>query len=298
MNKKQYNNVIDWTLKHEAQAQLEDSLEATRTICTELGVALPNGTIKEVADTLATNDYMYWRSCTMQEAQEAANNGTPAIGISEERIVLLAANDEEQPIEDSVSVMTLSEGTSAYAVDDLRYYAYGSRSISTTYRPWEYYANKIASHANSFLGMIEQQVEEATGFTLSNGQWCVDFVRLCCKLAGVYDTTYTDIIPTTSSSKTMRNQFRDNYPGTLHNGIEGIQPGDIIFVASSPSSINPYHTCIAISGADSNGKVDTINGNWGDVGDERVRVQRMPVSGCAINWYAHPNYQLANTRNR
>lgn len=125
MNKKQYNNVIDWTLKHEAEAQSEDSLEATRAICKNLGVALPGGTMKEVADTLATNDYMYWHSCTMQEAQEAADNGTAAIGVSEERIVLLAATDEEQPVADTASVMTLDENTSAYAMDGMRYYVYG-----------------------------------------------------------------------------------------------------------------------------------------------------------------------------
>ena len=93
MNGKQYNNVIDWTLKHEDREA--DSLEATRAICKNLGVALPSGTMKEVADTLATDDYMYWRSCTMQEAQAAADNGTPAIGVSDRRIVLLAAADEE-----------------------------------------------------------------------------------------------------------------------------------------------------------------------------------------------------------
>ena len=295
MNKKQYNHVIDWTLKHEASAQTEDSLATARAIFDNMGVALPNGTLKEVADTLATNDYMYWQSCTMQEAQEAANNGTPAIGVSDGRIVLLAATDEDQPVEETAAVMTLSENTSAFTVDGLEYYVY---SGGTTCHSWEYYANKIVSYANSFLGMTEQQVDERSDIEMTDGFWCVDFVRLCCKLAGVYDTNYTDIIPTTSRSGDMLRWFRNNYPDRVYAGIDGIQPGDIVFVASSPSSINPYHTCIAISGADSNGKVDTINGNWGDVGDERVRVQRMPVSGCAINWYAHPNYQLANTRNR
>lgn len=132
MNKKQYNNIVDWTVKHEAQAQAGDSLETARAICNELGIALPSGTMKEVADTLATNDYMYWYPCTMQEAQEAADNGIPAIGVSDQRVVFLAAADEEQPVEETTAVMTISENTSAYAVEGLRYYTYGSRSIGTT----------------------------------------------------------------------------------------------------------------------------------------------------------------------
>ncbi len=122
MNRKQYNSVIDWTLQQE---QSEDSLTTARAVCNNLGVALPEGDLPQVAETLQSNDYMYWRSCTMQEAQAAANNGTAAIGVNEERIVVLSAADEEQPVTETAAVMTLSENTSAYAVDGLRYYVYG-----------------------------------------------------------------------------------------------------------------------------------------------------------------------------
>ncbi len=41
---------------------------------------------------------MGWKSCTMQEAQAATDRGVATIiGISEDRIVVLSANDEEQP---------------------------------------------------------------------------------------------------------------------------------------------------------------------------------------------------------
>jgi len=66
----------------------------------------------------------------MQEAQEAADNGVAAIGISEDRIVVLSANDEEQPVAQTTSVMTLSENTSAYAVDGLQYYSYDMKAPS------------------------------------------------------------------------------------------------------------------------------------------------------------------------
>ena len=123
MNKKQYNNVIDYTLKHE---QTEDSLATARAIFDNMGVALPQGDMKTVYETIETGNYMGWAPCTMQEAQAAADNGTAAIGISEDRIVVLSATDEEEPVAQTASVMTLSENTSAYAVDGLQYYTYGN----------------------------------------------------------------------------------------------------------------------------------------------------------------------------
>ena len=125
MNTKQYNNVIDWTVKHDSAVQTEDSLATARAIFNNMGVALPNGSMQEVYDTIKTNQYMGWRACTMQEAQQAANNGTAAIGISADRIVVLSATDEEQPVTQTASVMTISENTSAYTVAGLEYYTYG-----------------------------------------------------------------------------------------------------------------------------------------------------------------------------
>ena len=124
MNKKQYNNVIDWTLRHEQAAQTEDSLTTARVIFKNLGIALPNGSMQEVYDTIKTNAYMGWRVCTMQEAQEAANKGTAAIGISNDRIVILSAIDEEQPVTQTASVMTISEKTSAHSAGETLFYSH------------------------------------------------------------------------------------------------------------------------------------------------------------------------------
>ena len=124
MNKKQYNNVIDYTLKHDQSAKTDNSLATARAIFTNMGVALPQGDMKSVCETIKTGNYMGWKSCTMQEAQEAADNGIAAIGISEDRIVVLSANDQEQPVTQTASVMTLDENTSAFAVEGMRYYSY------------------------------------------------------------------------------------------------------------------------------------------------------------------------------
>ncbi len=145
MNKKQYNNVIENTLKHE---HTDDSLATARAIFDNMGVALPQDDMKTVYETIKTDNYMGWKSCTMQEAQAAADNGTAAIGISEHRIVVLSANDEEQPVAQTASVMSLDENTSAFAVDGLQYYSYsygstggsttGSGGSTTTTRPINY----------------------------------------------------------------------------------------------------------------------------------------------------------------
>ena len=121
MNKKQYNNVIENTLKHE---HADDSLSTARAIFDNMGVALPQGDIKTVYETITTDNYMGWKSCTMQEAQAAADKGVAAIGISGDKIVVLSAKDEEHPVAQTASVMTLDEKTSAFAVDGMRYYSY------------------------------------------------------------------------------------------------------------------------------------------------------------------------------
>ncbi len=155
MNKKQYNNVIENTLKHE---QTDDSLSTARAIFDNMGVALPQGDIKTVYETIKTDNYMGWKSCTMQEAQAAADRGVAAIGISQDKIVVLSANDEEQPVTQTASVMTLSENTSAYSVEGLEYYSY---SYGLTTNPTIYCSN-------SYLTQSQMT---------SNAQYILNFLR-------------------------------------------------------------------------------------------------------------------------
>ena len=135
MNKKQYNNVIDWTLKHDQAAKSDDSLETARAIFKNMGVALPGGSMQEVFETIKTNNYMGWKACTMEEAQQAADKGVAAIGISENQIVVLTANDEDEPVAQTASVMTLSENNSADVASDLQYFTYSNESTATVVDP-------------------------------------------------------------------------------------------------------------------------------------------------------------------
>lgn len=128
MNKKQYNNIIKNTLK---RVHTEDSLSTARAVFKNMGVALPGGDMKEVFETVKTNNYMGWKSCTMEEAQAAANKGTAAIGISDSKIVVLAANDAEEPIEPTAEVLAITDSTPAVAVAGLQYYSYGYGGTST-----------------------------------------------------------------------------------------------------------------------------------------------------------------------
>ena len=128
MNKKQYNNIIDWTLKHENSSQTDDSVSTARAIFNNMGVALPQGNCAEIADTLKSDDYMGWKSCTAEEAQAAANKGTAAIAVSDDELIIVAAEDEEEPITGAASLMTLSNTVNVSA--NMRYYTY---SNTTTY---------------------------------------------------------------------------------------------------------------------------------------------------------------------
>lgn len=127
MNAKQYNNVIDWTLKHEV-ANTDDSLAAARAIFRNMGVALPHGDCRKVFETLKRNTYMSWRACSAKEAKEAADKGIAAIGINIRRIAVLAAETNENPANGSDAetalVITVSEATPAHTVLKLNFFIY------------------------------------------------------------------------------------------------------------------------------------------------------------------------------
>lgn len=60
------------------------------------------------------------------------------MGISEDKIIVLTAEDEEQPVSQTNSVLTLTDNTPAVAVADLQYYAY---RYETTNNNFPYFAN-------------------------------------------------------------------------------------------------------------------------------------------------------------
>ena len=131
MNRQEYNRMIEETLKTKT-AQTGDALATARAVLNRMGISLPQGDLKQVSEALATDDYMGWRKCTVKEAQEYANNGTAVVGVSDERIAVVAANKGQGAVTSS-AVMTLDENTSALAVSDTAFYA--SRAGSTSETP-------------------------------------------------------------------------------------------------------------------------------------------------------------------
>ena len=129
MNKQEYNNVIGISVQK--QSGTNDSLQIPREALNNMGVVLPQGDLKQVSDGLATDNYMGWRKCTVKEAQEYANEGTAVVAVSEDKIALVAANEDEGKVAaNSSAVMTLDENTPALAVADMAFYA-NSRSGTT-----------------------------------------------------------------------------------------------------------------------------------------------------------------------
>lgn len=123
VNKKQYNNFINHSLQYDCK-EMDSSLNIARIVFNNMGVALPRGTMQEVYDTVSTNEYMNWRKCTLEEAMETANNGTATMGISQDKIIILAAEDTEQPAPQTPSVLTLSDNIQLMSMDGLQYYSY------------------------------------------------------------------------------------------------------------------------------------------------------------------------------
>lgn len=128
MNKKQYNNIINWTLEHEKVEHADDSVSVARAIFTNMGVALPQGDCAAIAETLKSNDYMGWRECNAAEAQIAANNGVASIALTDDDlIVILAESEEINEGSDQVARKSLEANSS----QSIKYYSY--TNITTNY---------------------------------------------------------------------------------------------------------------------------------------------------------------------
>lgn len=129
MDKKQYNNIIDHSINFDVTDK-NDSLQIAKTVFNNMGVAFPQGDMKEVYDTISSNDYMGWRECTLEQAQESANSGKATIGISEDKVVVISAKDDEQPVTQTDGVMSSDAVTPVESASGMQYYAYTAGGTS------------------------------------------------------------------------------------------------------------------------------------------------------------------------
>lgn len=133
MNKKQYTNIINRTLKYSEDLRASGALTIARAIFKNMGVSLPQGGCKEVFECLKQNCFMAWRTCSLKDAQEFVNNGIAAIGINEDRIVVLSPETtSETDTFATAVVLSLSEDTVTSSLSKLQFYGYFSGSGTGT----------------------------------------------------------------------------------------------------------------------------------------------------------------------
>ena len=122
MRTKQYNQSIDYALRHDKSRVMGDSFAVARTIFDYLEIPFPRGTAKETFDAIKNKLCNAWEVCTLQAAQQAANSGKAAIGINENRMVVFAAMNAE-PIVPTSTVVYLTDDLLAKDIADLEFYA-------------------------------------------------------------------------------------------------------------------------------------------------------------------------------
>lgn len=167
--------------------------------------------------------------------------------------------------------------------------------------PWEEMAKTLIEYVKQFEPKdnkvtTEKDFENAIGKSVFDAFWCVDFVVECCLKSGVGHVVGDKMnILDTSSSTELKNWFKKNNEARLHEGSEGVQPGDIVF-AGYIGDETMQHTCIATSGVNENGWVETINGNWGSPSAVRYvsfsESEPTRSDNFVFRYYAHPAYHL------
>jgi hypothetical protein len=128
MDNKQYNQSIDYALRHDKSRMMGDGFAVARTIFDYLGTPFPRGTAQETFAAIKNNLCNGWKACTLKEVQQAANRGEAAIGINANRMVVFAAMNAE-PIISTSSVIYLSDDLLAADIADLEFYAYHPDSV-------------------------------------------------------------------------------------------------------------------------------------------------------------------------
>lgn len=145
MTAKEYRSVVDWTVK-KCKERSDETIDTVRAVCKNLGAELPDGDVREISEVLKTNDYMGWRSCSINDAKFCAEIGVAAIGIDDNKIVIVADNaNKNNPsmlTKNSTDdiIMTITDDTPALAVGNIHFYSYsygcgGSGNTGGSCRP-------------------------------------------------------------------------------------------------------------------------------------------------------------------
>lgn len=134
MNKEQYNNIIDNTLLAISAVNESTNLNKIRNVLRNMGIPLPSGSFEDVFKGLYTNCYMGWRFCSLQDAQNYANDGTPSIGIGKNGIFIIRACDGKTSTINKDNFISLNESTQVHHIAGTLFYSYTAmRSSGNVY---------------------------------------------------------------------------------------------------------------------------------------------------------------------
>lgn len=136
MTSSQYNNIIQWTLSAQSLDGQEKPVPAAKEIFDNCGVEFPSGNGEAVRAVLKGNDYIAWRSCTAEEAQQYANEGKAAVGICGEQIIVIKPEKEWVPIKSTFDDTKVEKGlvdtVSEMAAEEIKNTAFFAYSASGT----------------------------------------------------------------------------------------------------------------------------------------------------------------------
>lgn len=137
MTGSQYNNIIQGTLGDIGLEHADDSAYVAKKIFDNCGVAFPTGNSEAVLAVLQSNDYVGWRSCTAEEAQENANEGVAAVAISSDSMTVIRPEERAVLVKGAfVNPMAhygLARTADEVSVDDdegVAYFAYSAARIT------------------------------------------------------------------------------------------------------------------------------------------------------------------------
>lgn len=211
MTNNQYKNIIKMTLNDKKDDNMAP-LEFARAIMNNCGVALPNGTISDVAKTLNTNDYMGWRKCTAAQAMEYANAGTPVIGIDANHVTVISPAVEaeaDQRQDTAIATKANVVSTSALSVENppnTQYYAYYADTTTTAEVEW------------TIKGIPEQNVYVGQMFTLygintlsntTDVTWNYDENKFCAWTEVMYHNYFTHFQALSAGQTTIQGIFNN-----------------------------------------------------------------------------------------
>ena len=166
MNKNQYNNIIKHTIENEIKNSKSNNLENIRKIFKNLGVAFPSGDTNEVLESLKSDKFMDWRSCTEEEARAAANNGTASLVIDDDKILILTADNGQNTSSIYKDFNVSGNILLSDEKPNLKYYSYNSSG--TRYWVDDYDAIYVSLYGDDGL----EVVGHAYAFLkISTGKW-------------------------------------------------------------------------------------------------------------------------------